>query len=237
MTVQEPGCGAWVEVRDLRKTYGEGPSAVEALRGVDLDLRRGELVALVGPSGSGKTTLLNILGCLDRPTSGTVMVQGRNVFLEHRRTLTRFRAESLGFVFQSFNLFAVLTAFENVEYPLLLAGVPAAERERRVREMLARVGLDDGSSRRPDELSGGEKQRVAIARALVHSPALVLADEPTANLDSETGSTVIALISRLNRELGTTFLVSTHDEAILDRVQRVVAIRDGRITVPSRPEP
>lgn len=237
MTSQEVDSAAWVEVRELRKRYGEGPSAVDALRGVDLDLRRGELVALVGPSGSGKTTLLNILGCLDRPTSGTVRIQGRDVFLEHRRTLTRFRAESLGFVFQSFNLFAVLTAFENVEYPLLLAGVRAAERQRRVREMLERVGLDDKSSRHPDELSGGEKQRVAIARALVHQPVLVLADEPTANLDSETAETVVALISRLNRELGTTFVVSTHDEAILGRVQRVLAIRDGRITVPSRPEP
>jgi putative ABC transport system ATP-binding protein len=219
-----------IEIEALEKHYGSGSSAVAALRGIDLRIERGEILALVGPSGSGKTTLLNILGCLDRPTAGEVRLDGRNIHAMDHRETSRFRARHLGFVFQSFNLFSVLSAFENVEFPLLLAGVPAAERRERVLQALREVGLEGKVRRRPDELSGGEKQRVAIARALVHRPLLVLADEPTANLDLETGAAIIELMCAMNREHGTTMLICTHDPAVLRRVRRVVSIRDGRIT-------
>jgi len=218
-----------IEVEGLRKVYGSGPGAVEALRGIDVTLSRGEFVGLVGPSGSGKTTLLNLLGCLDRPTSGTIRIWGEDLFTRSNREMGRYRSESVGFIFQSFNLFPTLTAHENVEYPLLLRGVPSAERGRRVAGILERVALAHKAVRRPDELSSGEKQRVAIARALVHTPKIVLADEPTANLDSETGSKVVDLLSGLNRESGTTFIISTHDAAIIGRLGRVLGIRDGRL--------
>ncbi len=220
---------AWVEVRGLVKNYGSGSTVVRALRGIDLDVVRGEFVGLVGPSGSGKSTFLNILGCLDRPTEGAVRIDDIDLFRQTAGEMARFRARFVGFIFQDFNLFGVLSAYENVEYPLLLGRTPAAKRRLRVTEMLERVGLGDKLRRRPGELSGGEKQRVAIARALVHSPKIVLADEPTANLDSETGERVVALLSELNRELGTTFIICTHDAGLLDRVERVLAIRDGRL--------
>lgn len=218
-----------IAARRVSKVYGHGPAAVHALREVDATLERGELVGLVGPSGSGKTSLLNILGCLDRPTSGTVLLEGRDLFAMNDRELTRFRAQALGFVFQGFNLFELLTAGENVEYPLHLAGVRAAGRRRRAAEALEWVGLADKAGRRPDQLSGGEKQRVAIARALVHRPKLVLADEPTANLDSETGARVVSLLRTLNEQLEVTFLIATHDQALLSQLDRVLSIRDGRL--------
>lgn len=218
-----------IAARRVSKVYGHGPAAVHALREVDATLERGELIGLVGPSGSGKTSLLNILGCLDRPTSGTVLLEGRDLFAMNDRELTRFRAQALGFVFQGFNLFELLTAGENVEYPLHLAGVRAAGRRRRAAEALEWVGLADKAGRRPDQLSGGEKQRVAIARALVHRPKLVLADEPTANLDSETGARVISLLRTLNEQLEVTFLIATHDQALLSQLDRVLSIRDGRL--------
>lgn len=218
-----------IAARRVSKVYGHGPAAVHALREVDATLERGELIGLVGPSGSGKTSLLNILGCLDRPTSGTVLLEGRDLFAMNDRELTRFRAQALGFVFQGFNLFELLTAGENVEYPLHLAGVRAAGRRRRAAEALEWVGLADKAGRRPDQLSGGEKQRVAIARALVHRPKLVLADEPTANLDSETGARVVSLLRTLNEQLEVTFLIATHDQALLSQLDRVLSIRDGRL--------
>jgi putative ABC transport system ATP-binding protein len=196
---------------------------------VDLDVGRGEFVGLVGPSGSGKSTFLNLLGCLDRPTEGSVRIDGIDLFRQTAGEMARFRARFVGFIFQDFNLFGVLSAYENVEYPLLLSRTAAAERKRSVTEMLERVGLGDKLHRRPGELSGGEKQRVAIARALVHSPKIVLADEPTANLDSETGERVVSLLTELNRELQTTFIICTHDSGLLERVERVFAIRDGRL--------
>lgn len=218
-----------ISILELHKTYGSGASAVHALRGIDLRIEQGEILAIVGPSGSGKTTLLNIMGCLDRPTKGTILFEDRELFSMTPRQMARFRGRSLGFVFQTFNLFAVLTAFENIEYPLLLQRVPAAERTRRVSQALEMVGLAHKARRLPGELSGGEKQRVAIARALVHRPRLVLADEPTANLDSETGAAIIALLCDLNRKLGTTIAICTHDQALISRVERVVRIRDGRL--------
>ena len=218
-----------IAARRVSKVYGHGPAAVHALCEVDATLERGELIGLVGPSGSGKTSLLNILGCLDRPTSGSVLLEGRDLFAMNDRELTRFRAQALGFVFQGFNLFELLTAGENVEYPLHLAGVRAAGRRRRAAEALEWVGLADKAGRRPDQLSGGEKQRVAIARALVHRPKLVLADEPTANLDSETGARVVSLLRTLNEQLEVTFLIATHDQALLSQLDRVLSIRDGRL--------
>ena len=219
-----------IEVERVSKVYGEGAEAVHALREVDFIVKRGETLGLIGPSGSGKTSLLNILGCLDRPTSGTVRMEGRDLFASRDRELTRMRATALGFVFQSFNLFELLTALENVEYPLLLGGVPRAERRHRAAEALTRVGLGDKSDRWPNQLSGGEKQRVAVARAVVHRPKLVLADEPTANLDSESGARIVQLLCELNEDLEMTFVIATHDSALLSQVGRVVSIRDGRVT-------
>ena len=218
-----------IQVRQVGKVYGKGAEAVHALRDVDLTIARGELLGLIGPSGSGKTSLLNLLGCLDRPTSGTILMDDRDLFAMSDRQLTRFRGAALGFVFQSFNLFELLSAEENVEYPLRLAGTAPAERRQRTAEALERVGLADKARRRPDQLSGGEKQRVAIARALVHRPELVLADEPTANLDSETGERIVSMLCALNAELGVTFVVATHDQALLSQLGRVVSIRDGRL--------
>ncbi|MBI2571497.1 MAG: ABC transporter ATP-binding protein [Candidatus Schekmanbacteria bacterium] len=218
-----------IRVEQLTKVYGSGASSVAALRGIDLAIEPGELLALIGPSGSGKTTLLNALGGLDQPTSGAITIDGQDLYRLSARQRARYRAKHLGFVFQDFNLFLVLSAAENVEYPLLLGRIPRRERRQRVDEALARVGLAEKGRRAPADLSGGEKQRVAIARALVHRPVLVLADEPTANLDSETGARIIDLLLELNRELGTTFVICTHDSAVIARVQRVVAIRDGRL--------
>ena len=218
-----------IEIQGVSKTYGSGAEAVLALRAINLRIDRGDLIGLIGPSGSGKTSLLNILGCLDRPTAGTVRMEGKDLFGMSDAELTRFRASSLGFIFQSFNLFDLLSARENVEYPLHLNGVPPPERHRRSAEALTRVGLGDKGGRRPDQLSSGEKQRVAIARALVHEPELVLADEPTANLDSETGSRIVTLLQELNEELGVTFVIATHDPALISRLDRVHSIRDGSL--------
>ncbi len=218
-----------IRVQKISKVYGQGAEEVAALRDVDLEIERGELIGLIGPSGSGKTSLLNILGCLDRPTSGQVLFDGRDLFALDDAGLTRFRATTLGFVFQGFNLFELLSAAENVEYPLELQGTAAAKRRQRALEALERVGLEAKGARRPDQLSGGEKQRVAIARALVHRPALVLADEPTANLDSDTGERIVGLLCELNRQLGATFVIATHDPALIARLGRVVSIRDGRV--------
>ncbi len=218
-----------IEIRSLTKVYGDGPERVTALDDVSATIEKGELVSLVGPSGSGKTSLLNILGCLDRPTSGTIRVEGQDLFRMTDQELTRFRATSLGFIFQAFNLFDLLSARENVEYPLHLNSISTEQRHARSTEALARVGLEDKANRRPDQLSGGEKQRVAIARALVHAPALILADEPTANLDSKTGQTIIHLLATLNRDLDATFLIATHDPALIASAPRTLTLHDGKL--------
>ena len=218
-----------VAVRDVSKTYRLGRLSVEALSHVSLSVAAGEFMAIAGPSGSGKTTLLNLIGCLDTPTSGDIAIDGEAVGALSPGRRADLRARKLGFVFQTFNLIPVLTAYENVEYPLLIhrrGGDTAA----RVRAALAQVGLGDRARHRPPELSGGQQQRVAIARALVADPALVLADEPTANLDSATGNDIIELMRRLNRERGTTFVFSTHDPRIMKAADRVVEISDGRLT-------
>ena len=216
-----------IEILGISNRYGSGAEVVQALRDIDMKIKRGELLGLVGPSGSGKTSLLNILGCLDRPTSGTVIMRGQDLFCMTDAELTRYRASSLGFIFQNFNLFDLLSARENVEYPLHLNRVHTAECRRRSGEALEQVGLTGKMDRRPAQLSGGEKQRVAIARALVHQPELVLADEPTANLDSEAGSEIIGLIRELNAALGVTFVVATHDPALISLLGRIEKIQDG----------
>jgi len=218
-----------IEVDRVTKVYGNESIPVRALDEVSMSIQPAEIVGLVGPSGSGKTSLLNILGCLDRPTSGTVRIDGQDLFAKNDADLTRFRAATLGFIFQSFTLFDLLTAVENVEYPLHLGGVARTERRKRALEALEWVGLEDKAQRRSDRLSGGEKQRVAVARALVHRPRLVLADEPTANLDSETGARVVSLMFELNKRVGSTFVIATHDPQLLAKLERVVTILDGRL--------
>ena len=217
-----------VAVKDVTKTYRLGTLTVTALAGVSLTVRTGEFLAVAGPSGSGKTTLLNLIGCLDTPTSGEIAIDGEPVSALSPGRRADLRASKLGFVFQTFNLIPVLTAYENVEYPLLIhrRGGNVATR---VRAALEQVGLGDRATHRPPELSGGQQQRVAIARALVGEPALVLADEPTANLDSHTGHDIIELMRRLNREHGTTFVFSTHDPRIMKAADRVLEISDGRL--------
>jgi putative ABC transport system ATP-binding protein len=221
---------AIVSVENVFKTYKLGKSEVPALRGVSLQIGTGEFLAVAGPSGSGKTTLLNLIGCVDTPSQGTVRVDGRDTSALSERELTDLRLRSIGFIFQSFNLVAVLSVFQNVEFPLLLqGGLTRGERERRVTALLEAVGLNDHSRHRPSELSGGQRQRVAVARALVGKPKLVLADEPTANLDSQTGANIIDLMRDLNRRDGTTFLFSTHDQKVMSHASAVVRIADGQL--------
>jgi ABC-type lipoprotein export system ATPase subunit len=214
------------ETRELVKVYGDG-AEVRALDGVDLRIARGEFVSVMGPSGSGKSTLLNLLGALDLPSSGQVMVDGQD--LTQVRDLDTFRARTVGFVFQLHNLIPTLTARENVEVPMMGQPASRGERHRRAEDLLSRVGLSDRTGHLPNQLSGGERQRVAIARALANRPALVLADEPTGDLDSASGAEVMALMRQLNRELGTTFIVVTHDPAVARRTDRILIMRDGRI--------
>jgi putative ABC transport system ATP-binding protein len=221
--------GALIRARDLTKSYYQGALEVPALRGVDLDVREGEFTALAGPSGSGKTTLLNIVGALDNPSGGTIEVSGRDVSALSKGEAAEFRLGTVGFIFQAYNLVPVLTAYENAEFTLLLRGVPAEERRRTVEPLLERVGLGELMDRRPHELSGGQQQRVAVVRALATKPRIVLADEPTANLDSETSASLLDLMLELNRELDTTFVFSTHDQTVIDRARRVVRLLDGRV--------
>lgn len=216
-------------VRGVTRDYQQGQLTVRALRGVDLDVEPGEFTALMGPSGSGKTTLLNLIGGLDVPTSGTVQVDGRALDQMSPKELSDLRRDRIGFVFQSYNLIPVLSAYENAEFVMLLQGRPAADRRERAMRTLADVGLAGMEHRRPGELSGGQQQRVAVARAIAGQPALVLADEPTANLDSATAAELIELMQRLNRELGITFVFSTHDPKVMEAARRVVRLVDGRI--------
>ncbi|MFL5307630.1 MAG: ABC transporter ATP-binding protein [Polyangia bacterium] len=218
-----------VRFDQVTKTYRDGGVNVEALRGISLAIAPGRFTMIVGPSGSGKTTLLNLIGCIDRPTTGRMEVCGRDLGALPDNRITDFRAQNVAFVFQSFNLLPVLTAYENVEYPLLLLGVPAPERRKRAVAMLEAVGLTDYGHHRPNQLSGGQKQRVAIARALVKHPALVLADEPTANLDSRTGAEIIALMRRMQDQQAITFVFSTHDPQLMSHADETFSIRDGRL--------
>jgi putative ABC transport system ATP-binding protein len=219
-----------IEIRGLTKDYALGKTQVKALRGVDLDIAKGDLVSIMGPSGSGKTTLLNVIGCIDQPTSGSVKVSGKELTVLSDKQVTNLRLHHLGFIFQTFNLIPVLTSLENVEFPLLLQKkLPKDEIRKRSEQLLDEVGLSEYRHHRPAELSGGQRQRVAIARALVTHPDIVLADEPTANLDSVTGASILELMEEMNRKEQTTFLFSTHDKNVLRYARTVVNIVDGRV--------
>lgn len=218
-----------VQVRQVQRVYRQGIIEVQALRGVDLDINPGEFSVLAGPSGSGKTTLLNVIGCLDQPTTGRVVIQGREVSSFSKKEAAKFRLEHVGFVFQAYNLIPVLSVFENAEFVMMLKGIGAKERAERVRSLLKRVGLEGMENRRPHELSGGQQQRVAVVRAIAAHPLLVLADEPTANLDSETSAALLDVMMELNQEQGVTFLFSSHDPVVIDRCQRVIRLDSGEI--------
>jgi putative ABC transport system ATP-binding protein len=217
-----------IETHDLWKTYVMGSEEIHALRGVDLSIERGEYVAIMGPSGSGKSTLMNLIGCLDTPSKGSYLLNGKQVSEMNDNELVRIRNEEIGFVFQTFNLLPRASALHNVELPLVYAGVPSKDRQERAREALRKVELEDRMSHRPNELSGGQRQRVAIARSLVNNPSILLADEPTGNLDSKTGVEIMALFKRLH-EGGNTIVLVTHEADIAAHAHRVVHIRDGRV--------
>jgi putative ABC transport system ATP-binding protein len=219
-----------LEAKAVTKTYRAGNVDTVALREVDFTMERGEFTVLFGPSGSGKTTLLNLLGGLDRPSSGKIYLKDREISGLSDSELSRLRLFKIGFVFQSYNLIPVLTALENVEYVLILQKVPRQERQERAKKLLEQLGLGELINKRPTEMSGGQQQRVAVARAIVHLPELVLADEPTANLDSKTAHELMDMMHKLNQEKGISFLFSTHDPMVMEHAKRLVELRDGRIT-------
>jgi putative ABC transport system ATP-binding protein len=219
-----------IEVDAVTKIYPLGKTSVNALKGVSLRIEQGEFTAIAGPSGCGKSTLLNLIGCMDVPTSGEVSIDRQATSKLNDKALTNLRLRKIGFIFQSFNLIPVLSVTQNIEFPLLIqGGLTAGERTRRVTELVERVGLTDQARQRSNELSGGQRQRVAIARALVTSPSVVLADEPTANLDSATGDKIIELMRELNATRKTTFIFSTHDPSVMNRATRVIRLKDGLI--------
>jgi putative ABC transport system ATP-binding protein len=223
-----------VKVEAVTKTYERDALAVHALAGVDLEIRKGDFAVLVGPSGSGKTTLLNLIGGLDTPTSGRIWIGGTDIGRLNKSDLSRLRLRRIGFVFQEFNLIPVLSAIENVEFIMLLQGMPEDERRRRSIALLTELGLEGLEDRRPNELSGGQQQRVAVARALAAEPIIILPDEPTANLDSKAGGALMDIMRRLNEERGATFVFSTHDPMVVERAKRVIRLRDGRIEADER---
>ena len=223
-----------VKLEKVSKVYTQNSVAVHALDGIDLEIYKGDFAVLVGPSGSGKTTLLNLIGGLDSPTSGRIWVAGTETTRMTKSELSRVRLQKIGFVFQEFNLIPVLCALENVEFVMLLQGVPEADRRRRSLALLKELGLEGLEHRRPSELSGGQQQRVAVARAIAAEPIIVLPDEPTANLDSKAGAALMDLMRRLNEEKGISFVFSTHDAMVVERARRVIRLRDGRIEADER---
>lgn len=225
-----------IKVSDITKEYGRGEIAVKALRGINLEIKKGEFTAMAGPSGSGKSTLLNVIGGMDKPTSGTAEVEGKLVTSMSMTLLSKLRRDRIGFVFQNYSLIPVLTAFENAEYVLMLQGMPPAERKKRVYEVLKEVGLEGMESRFPRQLSGGQQQRVAIARAIASEPAIVLADEPTANVDSKIGGALVDLMRKLNEEKGITFFMSTHEKGVMLGARRLVVLKDGQIVFDGDPK-
>ena len=228
--------GSLVKTCDLKKDYGQCHTIVHALRGIDLEMKEGEFTSMAGPSGSGKSTLLNLIGGMDKPTSGSIEVAGNEVTSMTSTQLSHMRRDKLGFVFQNYSLIPVLTAFENAEYILMLQGVPAKERKEKIYSILQEVGLEGMENRFPGQLSGGQQQRVAIARAIASDPVLVLADEPTANVDSKIGGALIDLMEKLNEEKGITFLLSTHEKAVMKRARRLFVLKDGQIVYDGEPE-
>ncbi|TKB44418.1 ABC transporter ATP-binding protein [Thalassotalea mangrovi] len=218
-----------IKTINLTRHFGEGATLVRALEDVNINVERGEFIAIIGPSGSGKTTLLQLVGGLDNASSGNVILDQKNISEMSGRELSDFRRDHIGFVFQSYNLIPVLSARENIEYIMLLQGIGAKERRRRVDNILSQVGLSGMAQRRPAQLSGGQQQRVAIARAMVSNPSIILADEPTANLDSHTGMSLIEMMKRLNEQENMTFVFSTHDPKIMDSARRIIRLEDGRV--------
>lgn len=218
-----------VRLDQISKTYQQGLVEIKAVDTFSVTINQGDFAVLCGPSGSGKTTILNLIGGLDAPSSGTVCLEGRSLNDLSRSQISEMRRDRIGFVFQAYNLIPVLTAYENTEFVLALQNMPEKERKHRVMNILKEVGLEDMANRRPDELSGGQQQRVAIARAIVPEPAIVLADEPTANVDSATADSLLDLMEQLNREKGITFLFSTHDQRVMDRARRIIRLQDGRL--------
>jgi putative ABC transport system ATP-binding protein len=218
-----------IEIKNLQKQYGAGQVGVHALRDVNLKFGKGEFVAVLGASGSGKTTLLNLIGALDKPTQGHIYIEGKDLAALNEKGLVQLRRQKIGFIFQFYNLMPVLTAFENIELPMVISGVPKKEAQERAKTLLAAVGLQDRANHRPDELSGGQQQRVAVARALANKPAIVLADEPTGDLDSATGEQVMRLLLKLSKEQGTTVLAATHDVSILKVADRALRMKDGQV--------
>jgi len=218
-----------IEIKGLTKIYNSSEVVVKAVNGIDINFKEGEFTAVVGPSGSGKTTFLNMLGGLDRPTSGDVKIGGVDIWNLSSRKLIDFRMNNIGFVFQSYNLIPVLTAGENVEFIMQLQGKPKKEREQRTKELLEAVGIGDRIKSRPSKLSGGQQQRVAVARAMASKPEFIMADEPTANLDSKATSGLLELMSQMNKKFKTTFIFATHDQRVMDKARRIVTIEDGKI--------
>jgi putative ABC transport system ATP-binding protein len=218
-----------IEIKDLVKIYNSSEVKVKAVNGITINFEEGEFTAVVGPSGSGKTTFLNMLGGLDRPTSGSVKIGGTDIWELSSRKLIDFRMNNIGFVFQAYNLIPVLTAGENVEFIMHLQGRPKKEREKRTKELLEAVGIGDRIKSRPSKLSGGQQQRVAVARALASMPEFILADEPTANLDSSSTSDLLELMSVMNKKYNTTFIFATHDQRVMDKARRIVTIEDGKV--------
>ncbi|MBN1523211.1 MAG: ABC transporter ATP-binding protein [Spirochaetales bacterium] len=227
---------AIISLHDVTKDYPLGKTVVHALKGVSCEIQRGEFITIAGPSGSGKSTILNMIGCIDTPSSGNVKINGTDTSALSDKSLTQLRHQVLGFIFQSFNLIPVLNVYENIEFPLLIGknGMHPSEKKTWINTLIREVGLDSWKTHRPSELSGGQRQRVAIARALATRPEIVLADEPTANLDSETGETIINLMKKMNHEFKTTFIFSTHDNMIVEIADHVIRLKDGIITENSR---
>ena len=218
-----------IRMENIYKSYQIGKVEVPALKGITLSFEKGEFTAIAGPSGSGKTTMLNLLGCLDKPTEGKIFIEEKEVTKLSPDEQAEVRNFHIGFIFQTFNLIHVLTAYENVEFPLLLLKIKAKERKERVMQMLAEVGIANLADRRPNEMSGGQQQRVAIARALIKTPSFVLADEPTANIDTKTGHEILNLMQEINRKYATTFIFSTHDPQVMAHASRLIKIRDGQV--------
>ncbi len=218
-----------ISVKDVKRVYQTGETEVNALRGVSLDIEQGEFMSIAGPSGSGKTTLLNLIGCIDKMDGGEISIKGEAVSKMKKKEKTNFRRKNLGFIFQTYNLIPVLTAYENVAFVLSLLNLPETEIKERTMAILKEVGLEGMENRRPGKLSGGQQQRVAIARALVKNPEIVLADEPTANLDSDTGKEILELMKQMNKKHKTTFIFSTHDKMVMNYANRLVILHDGQI--------
>lgn len=219
-----------LKVEKLRKIYQDNGVPVHALRGIDLTIKKGEYTVIAGPSGSGKTTLLNLLGALDKPTEGRVYLNSEDITHKKKQELSELRLKKLGFIFQSYNLIPVLTALENIEFSMMLMGKPEKERHEKALTIMDKLGIKELADKRPNEMSGGQQQRVAVARAIVNDPEIVLADEPTANLDSETGGHLLDLMEKMNEEMNITFVFSSHDKQVIERAKRLIILKDGKIS-------